>query len=86
MENVERKNFIVECPHCKEAIEVIEIACGIFRHGAYKETGEQIDPHMSKEGCDRLVLEGLIYGCGRPFRIGISQDTSDIIVEICDYI
>lgn len=77
---------IIECPHCKQTIEIIEINCGIFRHGAYKETGKQIDPHMSKEDCDALVIKGLIYGCGRPFRIVGSSDNSNIIIEICDYI
>jgi hypothetical protein len=76
---------IIECPHCKQTIEITEINCGIFRHGVYKETGEQIDPHMPKEGCHELVIKDLIYGCGRPFRI-VESINSQIVVEICEYI
>jgi len=80
-EEKETQLFLIECPHCKQIIEITEINCGIFRHGTYKETGEQIDPHMPKEGCDTLVIKGLIYGCGKPFRI-VDTHTA----EICDYI
>ena len=76
--------FLIECPHCNQIIEIELINCGIFRHGTYKATGEQIDPHMSKEGCDEVVKKGLIYGCGRPFRIIDSNGL--YIIEICEYI
>lgn len=28
--------LFVKCPHCFGEVEVIAIACGIFRHGALK--------------------------------------------------
>ena len=73
--------FLIECPYCKQIIEITEINCGIFRHGIYKSNNEQIDPHMSKEDCIDLVIKDLIYGCGRPFRIVDSNNA-----EMCDYI
>jgi hypothetical protein len=45
-----------------------------------KDTFEQIPPHSSKEECDRLKKEDLIYGCGEPFMV------KDGIAEDCDYI
>jgi hypothetical protein len=49
-----------------------------------KGTGTQIDPHTNKETCDYLFTNGLIHGCGKPFRIIVSNDK--MIVEICEYI
>ena len=40
---------IITCPNCNEFIIVEKLNCGIFRHGILKETGKQIDPHLSKE-------------------------------------
>ena len=77
-------NKIIICPNCNEPIIIEQINCGIFRHGAYKSTGEQIDPHSPKPVCDELKQNDLIYGCGKPFQI-ILQD-GKMIVQICDYI
>ncbi len=75
--------MIIKCLHCNEKIEILEseLNCRIFRHGVFKDTMEQIDPHGSKEYCDNLLVNNLIYGCGRPFRINLNNE-----VEICDYI
>lgn len=54
------------CPHCNIAIFIEQVNCGIFRCGIYKDTMTQVDPHLSKEECDKLVN---IYGCGKPFQI-----------------
>jgi hypothetical protein len=70
----------VSCPHCNGMILILELNCCIFRHGVMKQTDTQIDPHLNKTECDRLVEQGLIYGCGKPFRI------VNGIVEVCDYI
>jgi len=72
------------CPHCNEQIIVLfhEVNCKIFRHGIMKSNYEQINPHASKEICDKLIERNEIYGCGKPFRI-----TNDFEkVEKCDYI
>lgn len=73
-------SFIVVCPNCGDFIEILEINCGIYRHGVFKDTLEPIPPHSRKEECDRYVKEGLIYGCGNPFQVvnGVAED--------CDYI
>jgi hypothetical protein len=75
--------YFVLCPHCSCYIEVLKnsINCKIFRHGCYKtNTQLQIPPHSSKEVCDKLFADGLINGCGKPFKFDGKN------VEICDYI
>jgi len=85
--NMQTNNYeIVFCPHCNNAIQIFynEINCKIYRHGIYKNSMKQIDPHLSKEECDRLVKNNLIYGCGKPFKINI-RDNSIQLVK-CGYI
>jgi hypothetical protein len=73
---------IFVCPHCEMSIliEKEDYNCCIFRHGVYKNTYNQMNPHESKENCEKLVDE--IIGCGKPFRI--DRETDKILV--CDYI
>jgi len=73
-------NFI--CPHCEinVVVEKNELACKIFRCGIMKSNGEPVPPHEKKERCDELFNKGLIYGCGKPFRV------VDETVVGCDYI
>lgn len=75
-------NYYFECPHCKLIVQIAhnEVNCGIFRHGVYIETGQNIHPHASKDQCDMLLQTSKIYGCGKPFKF----DTKNI--ETCDYI
>ena len=47
---------------------------------AEKKTGQPIDPHTPKAECDRLFREGLIHGCGKPFKF------DGVNLTICDYI
>jgi len=68
------------CPHCKIAVEIIEINCNVFRCGILKSTGEQINPHLPESDCGRLVLAELIWGCGKPFKI------ENGILVACDYL
>ena len=73
------------CPWCEMMIEVhlSQLNCKIFRCGTYKDTLKQIDPHLSKIDCERLVENGKVYGCSRPFRY---VDSDPPKVEKCDYI
>jgi hypothetical protein len=70
------------CPHCQGFMEVEhkQINCQIFRHGWFKSNGQQIPPHHPKAECDTLVQNGLINGCGKPFKF----DGTNVV--ICDYI
>ena len=43
-----------------------------------------MNPHASKEICDELVKNNLIYGCGKPFQILEINNTFEI--KICDYV
>jgi len=70
----------VNCPHCGICIEIAEINCGIFRCGIHKATGEQVSPHLSKEGCDTLKNTDKIWGCSRAFRYNEGK------LVVCDYI
>jgi hypothetical protein len=78
--------IVIECPHCNGLVQILvnEFNCKIFRHGYYKKTFKQIDPHLKKSECDNLVHNNLIYGCGKPSSL-IKKET-DYILEICDYI
>ena len=80
------ESIIINCPHCNDYIFIHpkELNCHIFRHGVFKKTGKQIDPHMKKDQCDYLAKHKLIYGCGKPFRI-VKKD-SEIVAIVCDYI
>lgn len=80
------ESIIVNCSHCSNLIIIFieEINCSIFRHGIYKDTNIQIDPHLNKENCDILFAEKLIYGCGKPFKIIKNNDIYSI--EVCKYI
>jgi hypothetical protein len=81
--------YIVECPHCSQPIEILELNCRIFRCGVFKSNFQQIDPHLPKERCDLLVYMRKIYGCGRPFYAHDAFDPSGnkiIICKPCDYI
>jgi len=71
---------IYECPWCFGTVEIIEFNCKIFRHAVYKKDTKQLEPHASKEVCEKALQDGLIWGCGKPFQI-----INDKIIK-CDYI
>lgn len=75
---------IVICPHCNELIIIDQINCGIFRHGIFIETKQQIDPHAKKIDCDFYLQNNMIYGCGKPFKIIWENNTIKAIE--CEYI
>jgi hypothetical protein len=72
---------IIQCPHCAQHIEIIELNCRIFRCGVLKQNNMQIDAHLNEIECNRLKKNDLIYGCGKPFKI-----LEDNTVVICEYI
>lgn len=76
--------MIVLCPHCKTWILIDQLNCCIFRHGVYKSNGNQLNPHASKTECDYAVSNDLIYGCGKPFKIIMINDT--YVATNCEYI
>lgn len=71
---------IISCPHCGQLILIETVACTIFRHGVFRNSMRQLPPHSTKEVCDRVVSQGLIYGCGKPFRY------DGVTVSVCKYI
>ena len=76
--------IIIKCPNCNEMVIIEKIKCGIFRHAVIKKTGKQMNPHCKKEKCEKLIQEGAIYGCGKPFQIITTNGEMRVI--ICDYI
>lgn len=77
-------NIVLKCPHCNDYIEILEINCAIFRHGYFISNNEQINPHLKKDECDKLVENNLIYGCGKPFKV--IKENNNYNAIICDYI
>ena len=76
--------FEVKCPHCNNYVIIEQVNCAIFRHGIFKKNMLQINPHLSKLECDKLIDNNLIYGCGKPFKI---EKINNIWIAIeCDYI
>jgi hypothetical protein len=74
------------CPWCNEEIVCRKraVKCKIFRHGVYWSDETPIDPHTSQEDCRRLLREGLIAGCAKPFRFVYNRKGN--YVERCGYI
>ena len=77
---------IVKCPHCSSDIIINkkDFNCKIFRHGIFKSNFKQINPHLNKIECDKLINDKKIYGCGKPFKLIIKNNIYSTI--ICDYI
>lgn len=75
--------LIISCPNCDQQICVFvnDLNCRVFRCGIYKDTFEQIPPHLDKLTCDFLACKKMIYGCSKPFKINNIN-----VAEICDYI
>lgn len=80
--------YIFECPHCKDLVMVSErqVNCKIFRHAQYKSNYRQINPHATKEYCDQVVSQNLVYGCAKPFILVYGSDNKIQFADICDYI
>jgi hypothetical protein len=77
--------LIVICPHCNDPVLISEINCQIFRHGVLIESGQQIDPHSSKEVCIFLFENKKIYGCGKPFQL-IKDSKNEWTAVVCEYV
>ena len=71
---------VYSCPYCQGGITIEQINCGIFRHGIYRSTGLQMNPHTPQQECERLVQQNVIWGCGRPFRFDGKT------IQPCDYL
>lgn len=79
-------DYIFICKHCNEqfVVNAKEFNCRILRHGVFKSSLQPIPPHESKENCDSLFSNNLIYGCGKP--LIIVEKNNEFDVEICGYI
>jgi hypothetical protein len=79
-------HYVIKCPHCEEfaVINKCDMNCCIFRHGVMKDGGVQMNPHESKEVCDSLSINGMIYGCGKPFQMTVVNGKMTSV--ICGYI
>ena len=63
--------YTFACPHCGElcTVQRSQIFCRIFRHAEFKgRSGRFVNPHAPQSECERWVREGLIVGCGKPFK------------------
>ena len=84
MESSSSQIIVVSCPHCKDFIMIEEINCNIFRHGVIKSSGKQMDPHSSKELCEKMKETDAIFGCGKPFSLVKKND--EYYSQLCEYI
>jgi hypothetical protein len=66
------------CPWCNIGIEIIAENCKVFRCGIIKQSGLQLNPHLSEKECNAVLA--YIYGCGKPFQLYEGQ-----LIK-CDYI
>ncbi len=84
------ENIFLTCPHCGDLFITTEktIACAIYRHAAYRENMIQINPHETKEECDRLFTNNLVFGCAKPFKVIKKENNGSTEYEAiaCDYI
>ena len=81
----------IPCPHCHVLMELAhtDLNCGIYRHAVWKDGGTQIDPHAPRDVCEQVVREGLVHGCGKPFRAREARSASGEVslrVEVCGYL
>jgi hypothetical protein len=79
------ETIITPCPHCFEEILIFknEINCNKFVHGYYKDTMEQINPHLNKETCQGLLNQGKIIGCGGAFKLIENNEILEAV--ICEH-
>ena len=76
--------LILICPHCNEPVIISKLNCKIFRHGVYKTTLKQVNPHMSEDKLNTLINSNKIYGCGKPFKI--IEENGKYKIFKCEYI
>ena len=74
--------YYFNCPHCDMLCQVhkSDIRCTIFRHAIYKKNLQNVNPHASKEECEKMLLNNEVYGCAKPFKFTGTN------VEVCGYI
>lgn len=78
----DENTYYFACPHCEMICQVPRelIQCKIFRHAVYKKNMKFVNPHASKDECERWLKDDIVYGCTKPFRF------DGTTVEKCDYI
>lgn len=76
--------LFANCPHCDLLVEIVEMNCKIFRCGVYRTDFVQIPQHLSKEECEKLIENRLIWGCGKPFTL--VKINGEWCAVACDYI
>ena len=81
-------SITTRCPHCllMFVVESKDLNCRVFRHGVYRSSLKQINPHLKKDECDRLRANSLIYGCGKPFKLVPSGRKEEYRAVVCGYI
>ena len=70
-------------PSVGDVVRATDIYCRTFRHAQFKGKAGRwrfVNPHASREVCEGWVRDGLIDGCGKPFRFDGKT------VERCGYV
>lgn len=70
--------YLMECPWCHVVYSCheFELNCEVFRCGFYKNTLQQIDPHMDEGAANKLKDDGMLaVGCSRQFYLEDKRHT-----------
>ena len=68
-DNLYLKEHELRCPYCKQLIILNKFASNKMRHGVLKYKNELIHPGMSDTMALNLARLGIIYGCGKKYKI-----------------
>ena len=76
--------MLYSCPYCHEMIyiEECDMNCRLFCHALYKNSYQQVNPHISIDEINNLINNNLIIGCGKTFTININNEITEINNEI----
>jgi hypothetical protein len=68
----------LRCPYCKQLIILNKFACNKMRHGIVKYENKLINPGMSDAMALNLARLGLIYGCGKKYKISVKMQKNGV--------
>jgi hypothetical protein len=63
--------LIYECPWCSTSIQIVAVNCNVYRCGQFKDTGDQLPPHMPEKESEELKES--YWGCGKPITLQNGQ-------------
>ena len=68
----------LRCPYCKQLIILNKFVSNKMRHGVLKYKNELIHPGMSNTMALNLAQLGMIYGCGKKYKISVKMQKNGV--------